>query len=470
VKVPEKLQPSMPFIVRIKGAGAIGLGFCVDETHIITCAHVVKDVLGLDQYPRKAPKHKVTVEFPYADGATRKASVLDWHPRVSDGRRIEDIAVLVLDNRKPETVPAAVIVRGETLFSHPFWALGYTAGSPNGIWSHGEMCPPLPNGRLQIENPKDKGIAIEYGFSGTPVWDEELNGVVGMVVEASLRKRDAGAGNIVGSGIAFVMPIDVLVDAWPGLEEITLPESKDREMPQSYIVLNEGNTHYNLGRYEEAIARYDKALEIDPHYLNAWNNKGVSLDELGRREEAIACYDKALEIDPRYVKVWYNRGLSLDILSRFEEAIACYDKALEIDPQDAASWYNKGVSFQNSDRDEEAIACYDKALEIDPHKTNAWNNKGSSLATLSRDEEAIACYDKALEIDPSYANAWYNKGLSLYNLNRYQEAIACYDKALEIDPQNADVLRDKGQAQTAALVKLGLNFGYEKLKKWFGGG
>jgi tetratricopeptide (TPR) repeat protein len=58
----------------------------------------------------------------------------------------------------------------------------------------------------------------------------------------------------------------------------------------------------------------------------------VSLTKLGRYEEAIACYDKALENDPRLDKAWSNKGTISYNLGRFEEAIACFNKALEINP------------------------------------------------------------------------------------------------------------------------------------------
>jgi tetratricopeptide (TPR) repeat protein len=64
---------------------------------------------------------------------------------------------------------------------------------------------------------------------------------------------------------------------------------------------------------EEAIASYDKALEIKPDYHEAWNNRGNALGDLGRLEEAIASYDKALEIKPDYHEAWYNRGIALVI-------------------------------------------------------------------------------------------------------------------------------------------------------------
>jgi tetratricopeptide (TPR) repeat protein len=199
-----------------------------------------------------------------------------------------------------------------------------------------------------------------------------------------------------------------------------------------------------LGRYDEAIRCYEKALEIDPRETAAWNNKGISLDALGQYDEALRCCEKALEIDPPYAAAWINKGNSLRNLGRYVEAIRCCEKALEINPLNAAAWNNKGNSLDSLGRYNEAIRCYEKALEIDPRFAKAWYNKGTSLRSLGRYEDAIRCLDKALEIDPRYAAAWNNKGLSLLSLVRTEEAICCLDKALEIDPQYADTWYSKG--------------------------
>jgi Flp pilus assembly protein TadD len=58
----------------------------------------------------------------------------------------------------------------------------------------------------------------------------------------------------------------------------------------------------NLGRPEEAIASFRRALEIDPTDAATHYNMGVALNNLGRPEEAIASYRRALEIDPSYKK------------------------------------------------------------------------------------------------------------------------------------------------------------------------
>ncbi len=207
---------------------------------------------------------------------------------------------------------------------------------------------------------------------------------------------------------------------------------------------NRGLSLFNLGRYEEAIASYDKALEVKPDYHEAWTNRGNSLANLGRYEEALASSDKALEIKPDFHEAWTNRGNSLDNLGRYEEALASSDQALEIKPDSHEAWYNRGVSLGNLGRYEEALASYDKALEIKPDSHEAWYNRGVSLGNLGRYEEALASYDKALEIKPDFHKAWYNRGVSLGNLGRYEEAIASYDKALKLKPDDHKAWTNRG--------------------------
>jgi tetratricopeptide (TPR) repeat protein len=83
---------------------------------------------------------------------------------------------------------------------------------------------------------------------------------------------------------------------------------------------------------EEAVASYDRALQLKPDDYYAWNNRGVALRELGRLEETVASYDRALQLKPDDDYVWYKRGNALRDLGRLEEAVASYDRALQLKP------------------------------------------------------------------------------------------------------------------------------------------
>ena len=133
-----------------------------------------------------------------------------------------------------------------------------------------------------------------------------------------------------------------------------------------------------------AIDDCDKATEFNPDDpLNwcIWTLRGNSLSDLGRHEEAIASYDKAVEFKRDYHEAWSNRGISLDDLDRYEEAIASYDKAIKFKPDFHEAWSGRGISLNNLGRNEEAIASYDKAIEFRPDLHGAWYNRGIAAAS-----------------------------------------------------------------------------------------
>src|SRR5664280_2850541 len=80
-------------------------------------------------------------------------------------------------------------------------------------------------------------------------------------------------------------------------------------------------------------------LELDPDCAAAWFYKGNGLHSMGRFEEALDCFEKALALDPHNAAVWTNKGVSLTKLGRNKEAMYCCDKALELDPRNAGAWF-----------------------------------------------------------------------------------------------------------------------------------
>ncbi|AFY36313.1 tetratricopeptide repeat protein [Calothrix sp. PCC 7507] len=193
---------------------------------------------------------------------------------------------------------------------------------------------------------------------------------------------------------------------------------------------NQGNTLFDLQRYQDALAVYEKAVDIRPDYAQGWYGQGKSLYELNKYKEALAAYDKAIQIQPEYLEAWSGRGFSLKNLQRYQEAIASFDKALQLKNNYPEVWLAKGQALSNLNQYENAIKSYDKAIDLKQDSYEAWYNKGWALHNLKRYDEAIAAYDKAVEFKPDYEQAWYNRGNALVNLQRYEDAFTAYNQAV----------------------------------------
>jgi tetratricopeptide (TPR) repeat protein len=68
-------------------------------------------------------------------------------------------------------------------------------------------------------------------------------------------------------------------------------------------------------------------ITIQPDFVDAWIYKGQALKELGKYQEALTTFKRALEIDPGRKEVWNDIGSILETIGKHEEARICYKKA-----------------------------------------------------------------------------------------------------------------------------------------------
>ncbi len=216
-------------------------------------------------------------------------------------------------------------------------------------------------------------------------------------------------------------------------------------MPALY---NMGLALFNLDKFREAKEMFDRVLEIDPKYINALSNNLVILGNLDRQQEILDISDKILKINPKHLRALNSKGFAMFRLGKYQEALEFLDAALKIDPEYLLSVNNKKLvlcvkkaeSLISSNANQEALEILNYILKIDPENTYAVSNKGYVLNQLCKFQEAIEVFDKLIKNDSENILALISKGHSLNGLGKYQEALRFFDKVLEIDPRNTLVL------------------------------
>ncbi len=210
-----------------------------------------------------------------------------------------------------------------------------------------------------------------------------------------------------------------------------------RQGPKAEYLSSLGVALQRLGRREEALKAFDKAVQLNPEDAGLWSNLGNILLDLGRSADALLSFQHALTLDPRHWDAAYKSGVLLYQAGRMEEAVACLERCDTLRPEQANTLQLRAHCLRGLKRFEEALADFRRAHALVPSDAETCNCVGGALQSLGRDEEALPWFDRALGLQPDLVVACNRKAFALTQLHRFGDAIACYGRARAIDPDNA---------------------------------
>ena len=130
----------------------------------------------------------------------------------------------------------------------------------------------------------------------------------------------------------------------------SLRETQKEYAHEYYLMGNECITKAHDAN--AAIRCFDKALNLNPNYVEAWVRKGVTLLDIGEDYDALVCLNKAVKLSPKSFKARYNRGKCLLKLKYYDEAILDFQQAVSIKPKHAASHEYLAEGFRAIGEDE----------------------------------------------------------------------------------------------------------------------
>ncbi len=225
-----------------------GAAFLIADGYLLTCTHVVAGVAD-EALPAG---HLVTVDFPLtARPGPREARVCFSGP--VDADLGGDLTVLKLDGPPPPDAAPLRLADADALAGHRWRAFGFPTrrgdAKDAGVWSSGLIEGREATGWWQLRADPDAAFALAQGFSGTPVWDEELGAVVGIVVtvEADARLRTG-----------YALTVAAVERDWPELRGALLAGNPYRDLS----AFTEDDAHVFFGR-EQETRRLVELIERD---------------------------------------------------------------------------------------------------------------------------------------------------------------------------------------------------------------
>ncbi|MBS0266606.1 MAG: tetratricopeptide repeat protein [Planctomycetes bacterium] len=191
-----------------------------------------------------------------------------------------------------------------------------------------------------------------------------------------------------------------------------------------------GNTLMAQGRPLDAIAAFQRALQMHPEFAAARYNLATVWLICGQLDEAAAAYQELLQFRSDFPEAHNNLGTIWLKRRHLEEAVNCFERALTLRPNFPEALNNLGTALTDLRSPDQAVVCLQQAVHLKPDFAEAYSSLGNAWKLLGQIQESLEAYQRAVELKPNLAEAFsnllqtlhYQEGLSLSELNRHHQA------------------------------------------------
>jgi stress-induced-phosphoprotein 1 len=281
------------------------------------------------------------------------------------------------------------------------------------------------------------------------------------------------------------------------LSNLTPEERQKKEtLKKALAKKEEGNALYKTKKFEEALAAYDAAIEIDPTNMAFYSNKAAVYFTQKKYDDCIEMCNKAVEVGKANKASFEDRSKALTRCAKAYQGKRDLEKAIEMCHAAQLENYDKGtqrllktlelekkqsdaISYQDDAKAEEAkqrgnehfraqrygeaVQEYEEAVKRAPKNAAIRNNLSAALCKIMDFNGAKREIEKALESDEKYVKAWARKGDIEILMKENHKAMDSYKKGLALDPSNPAC--KEGLRKVTQLINFGRHSMTEEQKK-----
>ncbi|MGB7210649.1 MAG: tetratricopeptide repeat protein [Pyrinomonadaceae bacterium] len=196
---------------------------------------------------------------------------------------------------------------------------------------------------------------------------------------------------------------------------------------------SQGVAQLSRDDFPRALTFFEKAIEIDPNYAEAWYQAGFTYGVQGRHAEALKASKQAAKLRPDWAETFVNIGASSFALGQYKEAADAYRQAIKLEDYKPDTQYSLGLSLEKLNRTDEEILAYRRALLLKPDHANAIEKLGMAYLKLKRYADALTQFEQLKTYKPD-AKTYNYIGESLIELGKAEESVDAFNNAVSYNP------------------------------------
>lgn len=184
-------------------------------------------------------------------------------------------------------------------------------------------------------------------------------------------------------------------------------------------------------RYKEAIPYLRKAIKMDAHYPDPWNNIAVCYNALGKINVAIEQLYQAIKINPTYPEFYNNLASFLLAKKQYPEVCVMAQNAIQLRSHYGKAYFNWGRALYEMNKKEEAFEKIKHAcIKADYDTPEGFDTYAKLSLELAKFSDAAIGYQNLYNLDSSNKDALFNLGNALFCMKDYQGAEQVYKQLI----------------------------------------
>ena len=212
-------------------------------------------------------------------------------------------------------------------------------------------------------------------------------------------------------------------------ESVRQAEIRNPDLPEVHRIA--GLLKANAGWYEQAVAEYSRAIELEPRNGDAYRRLGEAYESNNQLDEALAAFRRAVEIDPQQYRNYRDLGFFYYQRASYDEAAKYFRKAVALAPNEPLIHFSLSMALLDAGRF--SSAENELRFSIGLHETPvALHTLGLVLMLQGRDREAIRYISRALRLDQQQYLWWMNLGTAYRRVRLGSESRQAYRHGLDL--------------------------------------
>jgi tetratricopeptide (TPR) repeat protein len=200
---------------------------------------------------------------------------------------------------------------------------------------------------------------------------------------------------------------------------------------------SQGINFFDDNKYEQAIANFTKAIELDANNANAYAYRSLanfSISTTTNLINAEADANKAVELIHQNALGYSARGLVLAHWMQLDDALVDFNKAIDLDNDVAFAYIGRADVYNKRLQIDLALNDANKGIQLKPKYAYAYNVRGTTYFYNYQSDLAIQDFSKAIQLNPQDNDSLYTRGINYRNQQKYDLAISDFSGVIEDDP------------------------------------